>query len=164
MWDVYTLNAEIGALMLVIESMEDENSILIPDQDLFIKLNNLKMERAFKIAQIGRLFKNYKSEHEAISAEKVKLTKKQDAAKKRMERVKRYLVELMGEGEKYKDGALSIHWTKKQDVLIVDNMDAVPKEFLRIELKKTDIKKQIKKWGTPWARLEAVEGKNIVIK
>lgn len=158
----YEVNAEIEALLTVIEAMEDENSILLPDEELFVKLHALKMERAFAIAQMGRVYKNYRAEEDAVAAEKRFLSKRLEIASGRVERAKSFLREIMRKDEKYKDAGLSIYWQKKPDELILSS--DIPDQYLRKEPKLKDIRDLLKTEKVPWASLKPVEEKALVVK
>lgn len=162
---LYELNAELEAQLMLLESMEDEQELLLDDEWVSY-IQALKMERKGLIANLGRAFKCYRAESEAIKEEARFLAARAQAVTHRMERVRGLLRMTLSDGEKYKDTALSIYWIAKPDKVVVDeDLDKVPVEYLRREPKLDDIKRVLKTGeDLDWASLQEQQEKSMVIR
>ena len=97
----------------------DTGELLVEEEDLFNKIQQLAADFDLKIDNIASEIKNLKAEAADIKDEKLKLAKRQAAVEKRMERTKRLLAYLL-QGEKWKNGKHSISY-RKSDRLVVDD-------------------------------------------
>ena len=111
-------------------------------------LEQLQMDRDEKIENICLFIKDLKAEAAAIKAEKAALDKRMSASEKKAEGLTRYLAGVLN-GQKWKSAKAAVSYRKSQAV-VVDDLDMIPDEFLRIkkEPDKTVIKEALK-GGTP---------------
>lgn len=79
------------------------------------KLINLQEERGKKIDNVGRWIKNLKAEVEALKNEKMTLGKRQKAAEKKIEDLKKYL-DFALDGEKFESPVCKIWYTSYTSV------------------------------------------------
>lgn len=122
------------------------------------RLEALEMERDRKISNVACWIKDLKAEAEAIKAEKQALEKRQKAAENKAESLKQWL-QIVLEGEKFKDARCSISYRKSERVVFDDGFcfSSLPAQFKKVtvEPKKTEIKEWLKSG-------EALEGAQIV--
>ena len=111
------------------------------------RLNALEMERDTKISNVACWIKDLKAEAEAIKAEKQALEKRQKAAENKAESLKQWL-QIVLDGDKFKDARCSISYRKTERVVFDDGFcfSSLPTQFRRItvEPKKTEIKDYLK--------------------
>ena len=125
------------------------------------ELDQLEMERDEKLKNCVYYYKNMMAEAEALKAEKEKLAKRQQTAKKKAESMKEYIAYCL-DGEKFApkdDATVRVTYRKSESVECAD-IYQVPDDYLRYkepELDKTKIKKALKAG-------EAVEGCTLVEK
>ena len=110
------------------------------------KLEALQMERDRKIHNVACWYKELNAEAEAIKSEKQKLAKRQQVCENKAESLKKYLAFVL-DGEKFKDGAVSISYRTTKSVVFYDDFDysTLPEEYQKvtIEPKKTELKQAI---------------------
>lgn len=86
------------------------------------KLAVLDEERNTKISNIACWIKDLHAEAEAIKAEKLALAKRQQVTENKEDQLKQYLQAAL-EGEKFKDGRVSISYRKSTSTAIDDGLD-----------------------------------------
>lgn len=140
---LYEIDEAILQLSNEIELYAEENDGLIPE-DVDAKLEAMLLERDKKISHVSRWLKSLNAEFDAVDAESKRLKSRCDSIQNRIDGVKRFLSHAVGEGNKFKDGVVSIYWKKSKSVNVVD-ATYLPKEYQKItvEPNKTDIKKDI---------------------
>ena len=110
------------------------------------KLETLQMERDRKIHNVACWYKELNAEANAIKEEKQKLAKRQQVCENKAESLKKYLAFVL-DGEKFKDGAVSISYRTTKSVVFYDDFDysTLPEEYQKvtIEPKKTELKQAI---------------------
>ena len=110
------------------------------------KLEALQMERDRKIHNVACWYKELNAEADAIKSEKQKLAKRQQVCENKAESLKKYLAFVL-DGEKFKDGAVSISYRTTKSVVFYDDFDysTLPEEYQKvtIEPKKTELKQAI---------------------
>ena len=130
------------------------------------RLEALEMERDMKISNVACWIKDLKAEAEAIKAEKQALEKRQKAAENKAESLKQWL-QVVLEGEKFKDARCSISYRRSERVVFEDGflLNSLPEQFRKvtIEPKKTEIKDYLKT-GATMDGVQLVESTNIQIK
>lgn len=92
-------------------------------------LDDLVMEREYKIGQIARACKNLAAEERDIEEEIKKLRARKEAVSNRHINCKNYLTYALN-GEKYKDGAVSVSYRKSTAVVIDDGAE-IPDEYMK---------------------------------
>lgn len=127
----------------ILETVDPETGEIIDVE----RLNALEMERDTKISNVACWIKDLKAENEAIKAEKQNLTRRQETNDKKMESLKRWL-DFALNGEKFKDGKVSISYRKSESVQFSDSftIESLPSEFIKVtaEPMKSEIKQAIK--------------------
>lgn len=130
------------------------------------RLNSLQMERNSKIHNVACWYKELLAEAEAIKAEKQKLAKRQQVCENKAESLKKYLAFVL-DGEKFKDGVVSISYRTTKSVVFFDDFDysTLPEEYQKvtIEPRKTELKKAIED-GQHFEGVELEERQAIQIK
>ena len=112
------------------------------------ELDLLQMDFDQKLKNCVYWYKNQKAEADALKAEKMKLAKRQQTAERKVEWMKRYIAECLGEGKKFApedDVTVRISW-RKSDVVVCPDIYAVPDEYVRYkepELNKAMVRKDI---------------------
>lgn len=134
----------------------------------FEAFEQLHMERDAKIENTGLWIKELLAEADAIKKEREALKEREDAARRKAERLKGYLAQALG-GEKFQTARISVSWRKSEAVEITRECEAWCREngaFLRQkepDIDKAGIKDALKEGGTvPGASL--VTKQNIQIK
>lgn len=107
-------------------------------------LEQLQMDRDEKIENICLYIKDLVAESKALADEAKALTERKERSTKKAESLKNYL-QAMLDGQKWKSSKAIVSYRKTQSV-VVDDMDALKPEFLRIkkEPDKTAIKEVLK--------------------
>ena len=107
-------------------------------------LEQLQMDRDEKIENICLYIKDLVAESKALADEAKALTERKERSAKKAESLKNYL-QAMLDGQKWKSSKAIVSYRKVQSV-VVDDMDALKPEFLRIkkEPDKTAIKEVLK--------------------
>lgn len=129
-------------------------------------LDNLEMEKAEKIENCIKFYKNQFSDSKALKEEAQRLQKLAKAAENRAEWMKKYLNSCLN-GEKFRsdDGLHQISFRRSESVEIVD-LFSIPDDLLRYkepEADKTAIKNALKE-GRQVTGAVLVEKNNITIK
>ena len=131
-----------------IETCIDAETGEIIDEAMLTALN---MERDKKISNVACWIKNLKAENEAIKAERQRLSSRSEVNENKIESLKKWLQFALN-GEKYKDGRVSISYRKSESVQFDDSfkIEDLPAEFRKVtvEPKKADIKDAIKNGQT----------------
>ena len=127
----------------ILECLDMETGEVI-DED---KLTALNMERDRKISNVACWIKDIKAENEAIKAEKQNLSRRQEVNEHKMESLKKWLAFALN-GEKFKDGRVSISYRKSESVQFDDSfkLENLPSEFRKVTVEpmKSEIKQAIK--------------------
>ncbi len=107
-------------------------------------LEQLQMDRDEKIENICLYIKDLVAESKALADEAKALTERKERSAKKAESLKNYL-QAMLDGQKWKSSKAIVSYRKTQSV-VVDDIDALKPEFLRIkkEPDKTAIKEVLK--------------------
>ena len=107
-------------------------------------LEQLQMDRDEKIENICLYIKDLVAESKALADEAKALTERKERSAKKAESLKNYLQATL-DGQKWKSSKAIVSYRKVQSV-VVDDMDALKPEFLRIkkEPDKTAIKEVLK--------------------
>lgn len=127
----------------ILECLDLETGEIIDEE----RLNSLEMERDIKISNVACWIKDLKAENEAIKTEKQNLTRRQEVNDKKAESLKKWLNFALN-GEKFKDGRVSISYRKSESVQFTDSftIEKLPSEFIKVtaEPMKSEIKQAIK--------------------
>ena len=128
-------------------------------------LEQLQMDRDEKIENICLYIKDLAAEATAIKAEESALADRRKASERKSESLKRYL-QAMLDGQKWKSSKAVVSYRKTQSV-IVDNLDEIPNDFMRIKTTSEPDKVAIKdalKAGTEVAGCHLEEGQSMSVK
>ena len=104
----------------IIECVDEETGEIID----FEKLNELCIAREEKIKNVAQWYKNTIADIEAFKAEKEKLSKREDKAKIRAQKLKEWLFKALN-GEKFKSGTIDIGFRSSETLDIDDNDEFV---------------------------------------
>lgn len=130
------------------------------------RLNELEMARDTKISNVACWIKDLNAEAAAIKAEKQALEKRQKAAENKAESLKQWL-QVVLEGEKFKDARCSISYRKSERVVFDEGFcfSSLPGQFKKVtvEPKKTEIKDYLKT-GAELEGAQIVTSNSIQIK
>lgn len=94
----------------------------------FAALESLQIAREEKIGNIGKAYRNYCAEVEAIDTEIKRLQAAKEAASKRKESCAEYLAFALN-GKKYKDATISVHYRATTAIIIEDESKIPAKYF-----------------------------------
>lgn len=154
---LYELTSAMNNFDLIID--EETGEILNADE-----LDSLEMERDEKIENIGLWIKNLLSDAEELKRERDNLGRREQACKKKAERLKEYLAMNLN-GEKFKTSRLDIGWRRSESVEI-ENENLIPDEWKipqEPKIDKAGIKKAIKD-GQEVSGAVIVEKNNIQVR
>ena len=118
----------------------DEETGEILDVD---KLNALQIEREQKVESVALWIKDLAAENAAIKAEKERLDKLSKSNENRSEALKNWLKFAL-DGSPFKTVHCQIGFKPSQAV-VIDNEEQIPEAFLKVEVKKSPMKTEIKK-------------------
>lgn len=154
---------------LIVSSLDPETGeLILSDEELEAKINDLHMSFDEKIDQLASEVKNLKAEAADIRDEKMKLAARQARVEKQMERTKRFLAYLL-RGERFKNGRHNISYRKSEELVLDENFipwaEANAPGLLRIEPepRKADIKAALKN-GLVFDYAHLEEKSNIQVK
>ena len=153
---LYEINQQIAEFNFQID--EETGEILNTMQ-----LDELIMAREDKAENVALFIKNLRAEAEAIKAEEKALASRRKQTERKAESLAEYLQYCL-DGDKLKTPKVSVSY-RKSDQVWCDDINEVPKKFLRIrdpELDKTAIKKAIKAGEETGCRLETYT--NMIIR
>lgn len=151
---LYDIDSRITALI-------DPETGEITDTDA---LEAIQLERNEKLENLVLWYKNLKADAAIYKAEKDVFAKRQAAAEKTAESLKKYLTAALG-GEKFKTARCDCSFKRSESVNVQD-INALPAEYIRYGTPTAD-KQAIKdaiKAGREIPGAEIVEGINIIIK
>lgn len=104
----------------ILECVDEETGEIID----FEKLDELCIERENKIKNVAKWYKDTIAEVEAFKAEKEKLSKREDKAKIRAQKLKEWLAHVL-DGERFKSGTVDIRFRSSETLDIDDNDEFV---------------------------------------
>lgn len=114
------------------------------------RLNALQMERDKKIENLALWDMDLSGDADKLTAEIKRLQDKKTAIQNKRDRLREYLVTVLN-GEKFKTPLVSVR-CGKSDTVVVDNVDALPAEFVtevtEKKVDKTALKKAFKEWDS----------------
>ena len=128
-------------------------------------LEQLQMDRDEKIENICLYIKDLAAEASAIKAEEQALAERRKASERKGDSLKRYL-QAMLDGQKWKSSKAVVSYRKTQSV-VVDDLDAIPTDFMRIKTTSEPDKVAIKdalKDGKEVAGVHLEEGQSMSVK
>lgn len=146
----------------------DTGELLIPEEEMFQQIENIKADFDTLIDSIASDVKNLKAEAADVKDEKMRLAKRQMHLEARTERAKRLLAYLL-HGEKWKNGRHNVTYRKSEELVIDDDfvewasLNAPGLLKLEPEVRKNDVKNAIKR-GTVFEFAHIEQKNNIQIK
>lgn len=164
---IYRLDEQIAQ---VIDSAYDPETgeLLIPEEDLFQKIETITADFETLIDSIVSDVKNLKAEAADVREEKQKLAKRQASLEARAERAKRLVAYLL-KGEKWKNGRHTVSYRKSEELVVDDkfvewaSINAPGLLKIEPEVRKLDVKNAIKN-GTFFEFAHIEQKNNIQIK
>lgn len=153
--NLFALKGAIAALEAQIESAGGE----MPD-DLEAMLDAVEGERKEKIENLAAWVLNLEAREAAIAIHERRLRDLRQAVEEKAERIKKYIVAGLNDGEKIEFDFATVKATKGESLELTDP-DAVPIEFQRVKTEpdKTAIKNAIKAGEAfEWARIVKTRG------
>ena len=156
---LYDIDRRIDDFLRYAEDME------LSEDEIRDTLDSLMMDRAEKIDNIACYYKDLIAFAESVRIEEVKLRDKRQAVEIRAERLKSYLDRALA-GNRFESARVKVTYRKSEQV-VVEDLDKLGKQFLRIkqtiEPDKSLIKEAIKTGAeVEGARLEVKN--NISVK
>lgn len=104
----------------ILECVDEETGEIID----FEKLDALCIEKENKIKNVAQWYKDTIADVEAFKAEKEKLSKREDKAKTRAQKLKEWLARVL-DGERFKSGTVDIRFRSSETLDIDDNDEFV---------------------------------------
>lgn len=140
---------------------EDTGEVLFTSKDI----EQLQLDRQSKIESIALYIKNKEALANDITEEIKTLTERKKAVERKIQSIKDYIQFVLG-GEKFETAKCAISYRKSSKVEI-DDIEQVPEDYIRLEIKKSPDKTAIKKAmneGAEIAGCHVVECNNMTIK
>lgn len=156
---LYEINQQIEEAYY--NSIDPETGEIIGDLS---SLDELQIAREEKIENLCLLYKNWKSDAEAIKVEIQNLQIRQKGCEKQAERLKKYLADNL-QGEVFKTARVAVSYRRSTSVNVT-NLWAIPEEYLKMEDPKpikTEIAKALKA-GKEITGAELVESQSMSIR
>ena len=128
-------------------------------------LDQLYMDRDAKIENICMYIKDLNAEVYALKTEEQRLLERRKVSERKAESLKNYLQAMLG-GQKWKSARAVVSYRKTQSV-VVDDLDALPTEYMRFKTISEPDKVAIKdalKAGTDVAGCHLEEGQSMSVK
>lgn len=129
--------------------VDPETGECLTEDEVKERIEALEIEQDKKLKWLAQLAQNEAADAETYKAYKQSFEKKQRAAEKRVESIKKYIGFVLG-GEKWEadDKSVKVQFRRNKDVLKVDDLAAVPVDFFKTHrtesnLNKTAIKEAI---------------------
>lgn len=159
MLKLYEYDTVIGNLLDQMAELDE-----IPDE-LYGELLDLKAERDVKIENVALYIKNLSAELKAVSEEEKKLKSRRIALTKKIDHMKMYLGNFVGEGNNHKTARVSIYWQRSKAVEFTDEnkIPAIYRTPQPDKISKSDIKRAIE-GGEDVPGAEIIVNHNIVVR
>lgn len=125
--NLYEIDQQYKELQEIIQTNEGE----LPE-DLESQFDKVCEDRNTKITNIIRFIRNLQSNENQIDFEIERLSKLENAARKKMERLEKYLATIIGENNKWQSPEGVISWRKADSVKIIDET-LLPEVFIKTE-------------------------------
>lgn len=141
--NLYQIDAEI---MRAFENAMDPDTGEIVDEEAYVALDRLGMERDNKIENILLWIKDLKSDADQLKKEKMAFGERQKNAERKCESLTRYISGVL-DGQKFKTAKVEASWRKSEVVIYDGDIAALPDKFKKYaepELKKPELKKALK--------------------
>ena len=122
---LYEIDRRIDDFLSYAEDIE------LSEDEIKDTLDSLMMDRAEKIDNIACFYKNLAAEAEAIKLEEVKLRDRRQAIDNKADRVKSYLDRALA-GNRFESARVKVTYRKSEQV-VVEDLDKLGKQFLRIK-------------------------------
>ena len=122
---LYEIDRRIDDFLSYAEDIE------LSEDEIKDTLDSLMMDRAEKIDNIACYYKNLAAEAEAIKLEEVKLRDRRQAIDSKADRVKAYLDRALA-GNRFESARVKVTYRKSEQV-VVEDLDKLGKQFLRIK-------------------------------
>ena len=122
---LYEIDRRIDDFLSYAEDIE------LSEDEIKDTLDSLMMDRAEKIDNIACYYKNLAAEAEAIKLEEVKLRDRRQAIDNKADRVKAYLDRALA-GNRFESARVKVTYRKSEQV-VVEDLDKLGKQFLRIK-------------------------------
>lgn len=165
---IYPISDAIERLLA--EAVDEETGeVLLSDEELQQKLDQLHLDFDSKVIELRNEFINRTAEAEALKAERQKLAKRQKVAEAAAERAKRFLAYLL-KGEKFQNGAAKISYRRSEELVCDDDFiewaavhcpDYL--SYKEPEPRKTDIKNALKR-GEVIEHVTLQQKNNIIVR
>ena len=163
---LFDIISEIRVLMWnIFENVDEETGEIACTEDIADELSKLNITLEEKLESVALYMKERQAEADAIKAEAKKLTERARIAQNAADRIRDYLAYGMSEAGVNKVETARIKMSfRKSSAVIVDDLEAIPEQFLKIEktANKAELKKALKECAIAGAHIEDRE--SLVIK
>lgn len=130
-FNLYEIDSKLDETLEEAYAIAEENEGEIPEE-LAGELDRLTMERSDKISNIARYIKNTKAEKDAVGKEASRLNKRKNSLDNKAKWLNAYLSDVLKIGEKHKDSVISIYWSNR-DVVDILNPDSIPIKYQKAQ-------------------------------
>lgn len=160
---LYDISKELERIIILVEREAEANDGEVPEL-LERELNFWQARKEEKISNCAFLIKNLEGQIAAIDPEIKRLQELKRARASKIERLKKYILENLEDGETIELDVLKVAVQKSQFVEITDE-DELPDEFIKLERKpmKAEISRDLKA-GVAVPGAELRERRNLRLK
>lgn len=129
--NLYEIDREVQKLIEVLDETAEANEGVL-DEELLQRLDAMQIERQTKLLNLRNYIANSEAAAEALDNEAKDLRERAVRVRKRIERVKRYVAQSLGEGQKFEHLGKGFSWRKSTSVEIVCEQD-IPPVYTRLK-------------------------------
>lgn len=158
---LYTINQDLEQVLNAIFESTDEETGEV-DESLVQVLEDLQLQKAEKLDNIGAFYKNLLAEADMLKKEEEALKARRQAKERKAEQLKNYVASVLN-GEKFESSRVAFSWRKSNQVVIDEPyIENIPEEYLKYkdpDINKAKLKEDLKK-GINLEGIAHLEDKN----
>lgn len=144
---LYTINRDLESVLNALFESTDEETGEV-DESLVHVLEDLQMQKAEKLDNIGAFYKNLLAEADMLKKEEEALKARRQAKERKAEQLKKYVASILN-GEKFESPRVAFSWRKSIQIVIDEPyIENIPEEYLKYkdpDINNVKLKEDLKK-------------------
>ena len=144
---LYTINRDLESVLNALFESTDEETGEV-DGSLVQVLEDLQMQKAEKLDNIGAFYKNLLAEADMLKKEEEALKARRQAKERKAEQLKNYVASILN-GEKFESPRVAFSWRKSSQLVLDEQyIENIPEEYLKYndpDIDKAKLKEDLKK-------------------
>ena len=144
---LYTINRDLESVLNALFESTDEETGEV-DGSLVQVLEDLQMQKAEKLDNIGAFYKNLLAEADMLKKEEEALKARRKAKERKAEQLKNYVASVLN-GEKFESSRVAFSWRKSSQLVLDEQyIENIPEEYLKYndpDIDKAKLKEDLKK-------------------